>query len=347
MRNLALLLYALVTIAEMPCLAVSALADSAPSPLSIAGRTELPGYTGDFDHFAVDVPGNRLFLAAEDHGTLEVFNLATGKLEKTIKGPIGTPHSILYMPDVHRILVTDSGKGLSQYFDSRTYKPLGTLKLVPGADSVGYDTPRHRLYIVTGGKDVDMNEAFLEEIDPRTGKHFSKVHFDANHVEAMAVEQHGPHIYINVTDKNYVAVIDKRSHAVVKKWAVTAAEQNCCFALDEANQRLFMITRKPGKFLILNSSTGETLATFDAPGRTDQVLWDDTNKRIYVLGGEGYTAVFQQIDADHYVELPKLVTAPGAKTGEIVPGRGEMYIAASPGESGAMAAILRIKIDAR
>ena len=48
---------------------------SAPSPiqaLQLIGRTELPGYSGDFDHFTADVKGNRLFLAAEDHGTLEV-----------------------------------------------------------------------------------------------------------------------------------------------------------------------------------------------------------------------------------------------------------------------------------
>ena len=338
--------------AKLPTLAdyvtaVPPAAGANPSPLSIVGRSELPGYTGDFDHFEVDVPGNRLFLAAEDHGTLEVFNLVTGAHDKTVKGPIATPHSILYMPQQHKLLVTDSGKGLSQYFDSRTYAPLGPLKLVVGADSVGYDAPRHRLFVVTGGKDVDMADSWLEEVDPRTGKTFARTHFDANHVEALAVDQNGPHIFVNVTDKNYVAVIDKTNGKVLTQWPVTVAEQNCCFAYDEAHQRLFMATRKPGKLAVLNALTGAVIETFDAPGRIDQVLWDAVNRRVYALGGEGYTAVIEQRDADHYAQLSPLITTYGAKTGIIVPERGEMFIAASPGETGAVAAVLRVKIAPR
>jgi hypothetical protein len=34
------------------------------SPLKLIATTPLPGFSGDFDHFAVDLKGNRLFLAA-------------------------------------------------------------------------------------------------------------------------------------------------------------------------------------------------------------------------------------------------------------------------------------------
>src|SRR5579872_2598964 len=119
--------------------------------LNLVGRTELPGYTGDFDHFAVDVKGNRLFLAAEDHGTLEVFDLASGKHLKTIKG-VETPHGILYLADKNRLIVTDSGAGLSKVLDASTYKVIDTIKLLPGADSMGYDAGYRQMYVVTGGK---------------------------------------------------------------------------------------------------------------------------------------------------------------------------------------------------
>jgi len=317
----------------------------AQSPLTITGRTELAGYTGDFDHFAYDLAGNRLFLAAEDHGSVEVFDLKTGAHLKTIPN-MGTPHTIVFQPKINRLLVTDGSKAMTRLLDATTYRQLGTVKLTPGADSAGYDRKAGRLWVVTGGKDVPMADSYVSEIDPATGQRFGDVHFDADHVEAMAVEQHGPHIYVNVTDKNYVATIDKATHKVVARWPVTAAEQNCCFAFDEANARLFMVTRKPGKLLVLNAHTGATIATFDAPARTDEVLWDVKHRRIYVLGGEGYIGVLQQRSADDYVELPRLATAPGAKTGIMIPETGTLYVAASPGDSGATATILRIDTGA-
>lgn len=316
-----------------------------PSPLTISARADLPGYEGDFDHFAADVAGNRLFLAAEDHGTLEVFNLDTLAHLKTVKGPIETPHSILFMPDVHRLLVTETGKSLSHYFDSDSYAFVKPLKLTQGADSIGYDAARGRLYVVTGGKDVPMKDSWLEQVDPRTGKLVNRIHFDADHVEAMAVEQHGPHLFINVTDKNYIAVLDKASLKELARWPVAAAlGANCCFALDEAHHRLFVVTRKPAHVLVLDSDTGAQLASFTAPERVDAMEWDERHQRAYVIGGEGWIQTIAEQDPAHFVELPRLVTAPGAKTSVLVPERNEMFVAVSPGESKAMAQVLRISL---
>src|SRR5499427_2699353 len=94
--------------------------------LRLAGRTELPGYTGDFDHFEYDLKGNRLWLAAEDHGTLDVFDLKTGKLRRSVKGVVETPHGILYVPTKNRLIVTDSGGDMqSRTIDATAYKGTG------------------------------------------------------------------------------------------------------------------------------------------------------------------------------------------------------------------------------
>src|ERR1700741_2300526 len=74
-------------------------------PLKLVATTPLPGFSGDFDHFAVDLKGNRLFLAAEDHKTVEVFDLHTGKPLHSITGS-GQPHAILFMPDTDKLIVT-------------------------------------------------------------------------------------------------------------------------------------------------------------------------------------------------------------------------------------------------
>ena len=317
-------------IAAPPSLAGQAALESSPV-LQVMGKTELPGYSGDFDHFAVDLAGNHLFLAAEDHGTLEVFNLQSGAHEKTVTG-LETPHSIFYIPDLNRLLVTDSGPGMTKVLDARNYKVTGSIKLILGADSIGYDATRGRLYVVTGGKDVKMANSVLADIDPRTGKSLGSVNFDSNHVEAMAVEQHGPHLYINVTDKNYVAVVDKEKHSVVARWPIKEAEQNAPVAFDEANHRLFIVTRKPGMLVVVNAQTGATLANFKAPEHCDEVVFDEANHRVYVAGGEGFVGVYQQLDADHYRQLANVPSAKGAKTAVLVPALHRLYLAVSPGE---------------
>jgi DNA-binding beta-propeller fold protein YncE len=336
--------------AVLACLAGALLTTStlalAPTtvPLRLTARAELPGYTGDFDHFAVDMKRGRLYLAAEDHGTLEVFDLNTGKHQKTVTG-VETPHSIYYAPATNRLIVTDSGKGMTKIFDAATLKVVGRIPLTLGADSIGYDATRDRLYIVTGGKDVDMTTCYLEEIDPNTGKSYGKLKFDSNHTEALAVEQHGPHIYINVTDKNYLAVIDKRTLKEVARWPIREAEQNAPIAMDEASHRLFVVTRKPGKLVVLNADTGATVAAFKAPERTDEVVFDKANRRVYVAGGEGYIGVFQEDDANHFRELARVPSATGAKTEILVPSLRLLYVAASPGEAKTGAAVLRFSVQ--
>jgi len=315
---------------------------AADDALRLAGRTELPGYTGDFDHFEYDLKGNRLWLAAEDHGTLDLFDLKTLKKQKSVKGIVETPHGILYVPQKNRLVVTDSGGDmLTRVIDASSYKVTGTIKLAaPGADAMGYDGGRKRLYIVNGGRDAKMQETYLSVVDPVTLQRHGDLKFDTEKVEAMAIEGKGNKLYINVTGKNYMAVVDKLTLAVLATWPIKEAEQNAPVALDEANKRLFVITRKPGKLIVLNAETGASVASFKAPERCDQVIWDAANHRIYALGGEGYIGVFRQKDADHYEELARVASATGAKTGILVPELKRLYVAVSPGEAKTGAAIL-------
>jgi DNA-binding beta-propeller fold protein YncE len=315
---------------------------TAGASLRLHSRTELPGYTGDFDHFAVDVKGNRLFLAAEDHGTLEVFDLASGEHLKTIEG-VEVPHGILYLEDKNLLIVTDSGAGFSKVFDATTYKVIDTIKLAPGADSMGYDAGGKHLYVATGGKNGNMADSFLTKIDPRTRKQLGELKFETDKVEAMAIEQKGKHLYINVTGKNHVAVIDKEKFVVLNTWPIKEAEMNAAMAFDEANQRLFVVTRKPFKLLILNARTGASIASFAAPERTNEAIFDKVNRRIY-LAGDDFISVFQQKDADHYEELAHVPSAKGAKTAIFVPELNRLYAAISPGEGKTGAAVLRFDV---
>ena len=322
---------------------------AAAEALRLLGRTELASYEGDFDHFAADVKGHRLFLAGEDGGTLEVFDLRTGAHLKTVPG-METPHAIHYDPARNRLIVSNSGKGLSKVLDGRTYAVRSTIKLTPGADVMSYDASSRRLWFVTGGKNASpkMPTTVVSQVDADSGKPIGSVSFDTDFTEGIVAEQSGSRVFINVAGKSEIAVLDKKTRKLLATWPVREGQNNSQIDLDEKNKRLFVITRKPFKLVVIDTDSGRSVATFDVPARTNGMMFDAANRRIYAAGDD-YVGVFRQIDADHYEELARVPSEKGAKTALLVPELHRLYVAVG-GSDKTRAGLLRYEVmpdDAR
>ena len=95
-------------------------------PLKLVATTPLPNMAGDFDHFAVDLKGKRLFLAAEDNKTVEVFDL-DGKRIHSITG-FGQPHAAVVLSDSNIIVTDGDGFGRVALVSGKDYKIIGTIK---------------------------------------------------------------------------------------------------------------------------------------------------------------------------------------------------------------------------
>jgi DNA-binding beta-propeller fold protein YncE len=311
--------------------------------LDLVRTTELPGIEGDLDHLAIDTAGQRLFVAAEDNGTVRVIDLKTGTLQRTVKG-FKTPHSILYLPDQSELYITDGSKAV-QVLDSKTFAVKRSIPTTPGADSIGVDGLNHLLYAVTGGKDVPMTTSDITVIDTKSGTLIKEVPIGAEHVEAMVLELSGSRLFVNVTDKNYMAVIDRRSGKITAQWPIAEARQNAPLAFDEPNHRLFIVCRDPGTLVILDSKTGRSLASFPTGARADEVIFDKTHHRIYVAAGEGKIYPYDEIDADHFKPLPPVTSAPGAKTAVLSPDATRLYLSVSPGEGKTGAKVLTYAVN--
>lgn len=315
---------------------------SEEQPLELLTSVDLPKYSGDFDHFAADVRNNRLYLAAEDHGTLEVFDLQSAKWLKTIKG-FDTPHSILYLPASQKLFVTDGGESMSKVLSASDLQIVKKVALVPGADSLAYDAQAHRAYIVTGGKDVNMKESVISVIDTTDFTKKADLKLDSAHVEAMALEQEGNRMFVNITDHNEILVIDRTNLTILAHWPLQNAGENSPMVLDEPNHRLFVVCRKPAKLVVFDTDSGKQIGSWNTAGHSDGMAFDTARKRIYVPGAEGYIAVYQQIDADHYQLTAKVPSAPGAKTCLLVPELNRLYVAVSPGQGKYGARVLSFK----
>src|ERR1700730_16273825 len=120
-------------------------------PLKLIAPTPLPGFTGDLDHFGVDLQGGRLFLASEDQKTVEVFDLGMGKRTHSIKG-FGQPLAMAYLADSDRLIVTDGGeRDAVELVDCNEYKIINTLKIGPGVDHGIYNPVDKYGYVENGG----------------------------------------------------------------------------------------------------------------------------------------------------------------------------------------------------
>src|ERR1700730_5821830 len=313
------------------------------SSVKLIKSVDLAGYTGDFDHFAVDYDRNRLLLAAEDHGSIEIFDLKTSAHLRTVSG-FGNPHSILARKGVPTLFITDSEKQMSTIRNADTLFKEKTVTLTPGVDTAKYDASSNTLYVVTGGKDVDMKTANLEAVNPDTGDRKALLTFPDNHVEAMALAEGDPRLFINLTQTNRLAVVDRNSMKVLNIWPVPPAQQNAMVAFDQAQHRLYVVCRQPGMVVVMNSDTGAVVGTQPAPLRSDEVQYDANAHRLYVPGGEGYMGIYDTGDPDHLKLLERVNTAPGAKTGILLPGMHRLFLAVSPGESKAMAKVLTYEV---
>ena len=293
--------------------------------LRLVRTVELPAIDGDFDHFGVDVPGNRLFLAAEEHHTVELFDLKTGAPLRSISG-FDTPHSMLLLPGQNQIYVIDGGEGgAARILDATTYDIEQSIKLTEDADAIAYDDSKHLLYVTNGGKEAHNDFSLVTVIDTQKGERVTDLRFPSANLEAITLEKGGPLLYVNARDKNQIAVFDRAAGKLKAMWPLKLVQHNTPLMLLEAEHRLLVAGRRPGRFAVVDSDTGKELLALPAGDDVDDMAYDPITKRVYLACGEGFIDVFHQTDADHYEELGRVKTLPGTKTGVLVPSLHRYY----------------------
>ena len=315
------------------------------APLTLVHRFDLPKtITGHFDHFAVDPGGKRLFGTAVEHATIVVFDFGTGKMITEIRG-VKEPRAVVYRADLGRLYVSD-GSGAMRVFDSTTYAPLKTIEIQVDADPVAYDPATQRLFVVNGGEKAKHTYSNITAFDTNVPKQIGDMRVDGIEVEGMTIEQSGPRLFANNRDKNQIDIFDKITFKHLATWPVSTAKKNTVSVLDESAHRLYVAGHQ-GQLVVMDSATGQELQTLSIGDGADDISFDAKTKRIYVTGGGGAGSidVFRAIDADHYVALGRVATAPGAATGRLVPELGE-YVVMAPAAKDRSALVLVYSVAA-
>ena len=309
-------------------LAISAHAQTDP-PLRLIQTIFLPGYVGDFEHFAADIKGNRLFLIAEDHKTVEVLDIHTGKRLHTITG-FGQPHAIEYLPGPNSLIVTegDEESGAVELVSGSNYKILDKIKLPTDVDGGVYNPVNKYYYVESGGQGQDAKTHLLSIIDTQRFKRIGDITLPGTKSEAMAIDHAGRKLYVNLRGPDEIGVVDLATRQLIARWPIPEAKNENALVLDEPNHRLFSASHTPPKLFVFDIDTGRVIASLPCAENSDDMGYDPVRKRIYITG-DGSTSVILQQDADHYVSVAELPTGYRAKTSIFVPELNRLYIAVS------------------
>lgn len=278
----------------------------------------MPNVEGRIDHMAIDVAGQRLFVAALGNNTLEVIDLRNAKHVRSVPG-LREPQGVAYTPATNRIYVANRADGSLRVFDGTSFELLKTIAYGQDADNVRSEAQADRVWVGYGkGALGIINQNGTKLADIALGAH----------PESFQLEANGPRIFVNLPPLHSIAVVDRESRKVTASWRTGGATANYPMALDEADHRLFVVCRHPARLLVLDTSTGTIIAKLPVVGDSDDAFYDPARKRIYAIGGEGAISIFEQQDADHYREVERIRTAPGARTGYFSADLGRLVVAA-------------------
>jgi DNA-binding beta-propeller fold protein YncE len=288
----------------------------------IEQHISLPGIKGRIDHITADPKRKLLFVSALGNNTIEVIDAFGGKTIHSITG-VDTPKAAVFVPELDKLFVTCTGDAKVRVFDGASYKLQQTIDLPGDFEMIRYDRTSKEVFVGWGDS---KGRGGIAVIDPATGQKIKDLDVGGS-PESFEVEETGSHIFANVPDAGNVVVSVDRNTADLRKWSVTGGKKNVPMALDEADHRLFTITRRPPVMAVFDTIEGKQIATLPVVGESADVFYDKIRKRIYAIGGWGSVSVFQQKDPDHYELIGDVTTPPGTRTGYFYPKRDLLYLA--------------------
>jgi YVTN family beta-propeller protein len=277
----------------------------------------LPGIQGRLDHMAVDSEHKRLFVAALGNNTVEVIDTLSGTVLKSISG-LAEPQGIVYQPEKNRLWIANGADGSIRIYDSQTFALIQSIQLGDDADNLRRDPATRQIIAGYGSGAIAIFDSDAHQI--------ADIKLDA-HPESFQLEKNGPRIFVNLPGSHKVDALDRSKSSVVAKWSTGVDFSNFPMALDETDGRLFIVCRLPATLLVMDTQSGAIVTKLPTVGDSDDLFYDQARKRIYVSGGEGAIAIYQQQDRDHYSKIAQLETVKGARTSLFVPELNRMFVA--------------------
>ena len=262
------------------------------------------GGAGTWDYLTVDSERHLLFVPRSTH-TL-VLDSQSGQQVADIPGQKHN-HGVALVPAVGRGFITDGDDATVVVFDLKTYHVLGRIPAQVDADGVIYDSASNKVLVVSG--DGGTLIPLAPDVDLVKGKADPAIDLGGK-PEYLATDGRG-RVYVNLTDKNEVAVVNTQTMAVLARWPTAPGGAPVGMSIDREHHRLFIGCRNPRKLIVMDANDGKILADLPIGAGVDATQFDGD---IFASCGDGTLTVIRETAPGKFAVIQTVTTPRGART---------------------------------
>ncbi|HEY6451348.1 MAG TPA: YncE family protein [Steroidobacteraceae bacterium] len=307
----------------------------APCPMALAQtpnyavtHTVALGAPDRWDYVVFDPPSQRVFVAHGDRVT--VVDGHDGRVLGQIGGFPGGTHGIAIASAAGRGYTDDGRAGEAGSFDLRTLAPIKHIQAAPDADALAFDGASGHVFVVDG------DSGTLTVIDPKSDSAIATVAVGGK--LEFAVAGGNGKLYVNGAERQEIVRIDTATNRVDARWPIPECSKPHGLAIDTATRRLFASCVN-SVLVVVNADSGAIVATLPIGRGTDAAAFDPKRKFVFSSNGQdGTLSIIQEKDAQTFVALGSIKTAPTARTMGLDPETGRIYLVAADIDTAAAAA---------
>jgi len=279
------------------------LCTAAPAQQWQVARTLHIGGEGGWDYVTVDSQNHHLFVPRSTH-TMVLDE--DGKVLGDIPGQKHN-HGVAIVPSVNRGFITDGGgSGGIVIFDLKSYQVLGTISTLPDTDGIIYDAHSNLVLAVSGDESTLMT--LKPDVDPKSGS-VEKIALGGK-PEFFSTDGTGK-VYVNLEDKDTVAVVDLAKKSVIARWPVTPGGHPVGMSIDPAGHTIFVGCRNPQRLVAIDTQTGKVSSDLSIGAGVDATIF--SNHQAFASTGDGNLTV-ANVSSGKLTLDQTLKTAAGART---------------------------------
>ena len=281
-------------------------------------KTVKVGGDGGFDYVYADADGRRLYVARSGPAPrVAVFNLDT--LESAGEIPQTGAHGAATDTQYHHAFASSSPVAM---WDTKTMAVIKTIPVEGRPDGMLADSFNHRVYIFS------HSAPNVTVLDAKDGAIVGTI--DLGGAPEQAAADGKGHVYVDIEDKDTVAVIDAKAMKVTAQYSLNGkGGGNAGLALDAKNHVLFVACRNPQTMVMLDANDGKYLADLPIGRGCDGAVFNPKTGECFSSQGDGTLTVIKEKSPTTFVVEQTVTTMQGAKTLTLDSKTGKVFLIAA------------------